>query len=231
MHGPRQPKPIFAAEPSATLRDQRGAEIHELTRGRRSCTLGPSAIARQNHPLPRMPVPWRPPTRPCWTAQIVRTKITPAKPEFRRCERPDQNMTTRVRRPCACNPHQPTVFPLRKTVRQRSKVHLAFVARSLAWSVSARRVMRIISNLRNLEHSDAKSAMNSPCRCAVNIIATCTAMATKSRGGQTFRLHRSRPHTSFGKPPWLHPTDRSPVKVRTIKLINRPISPDANQNK
>jgi hypothetical protein len=47
-------------------------------------------------------------------------------------------------------------------------------------------MVRIISNLHNPEHSDARSATNSLCHCVEIIIGTCTATATKSRGGQTF---------------------------------------------
>ena len=41
--------------------------------------------------------------------------------------------------------------------------------------------------------------MNSRCHCVVIIIGICTAMATRSRGGQTFRSHRSRRRGISGK--------------------------------
>jgi hypothetical protein len=107
---------------------------------------------------------------------------------------------------------------------------------SLAWSANAHRVMRIISNLRNPEHSDARLAMNSPCHYAGNIIATCTAMATKSRGGQTSRLHRSRRQKSFGKQPCLNrtgpinPKDRvSHTMMRCGCRINRSVHSEAKR--
>ena len=102
--------------------------------------------------------------------------------------------------------------------------------RSLASFANAHRVMRIISNLRNPEHSDARSAMNSPCHCAVNIIGTCTDVATKSRGGQTFRSHRSKRLASFGKQPCLIPTCRSLARIRlshTIKRCGADVYPEA----
>ena len=71
--------------------------------------------------------------------------------------------------------------------------------RSHAWSVSGLPAMPTISNLRNRDRSDARSATNSPCRSAVSTTTRCIVMATKSLGGRISRLPRWRSQESYGK--------------------------------
>ena len=58
--------------------------------------------------------------------------------------------------------------------------------------------------------------MNSRCHCVVIIIGICTAMATRSHGGQTFRSHRSRRQGISGKQvpiPICQPHAKDPVSL------------------
>ena len=47
---------------------------------------------------------------------------------------------------------------------------------------------------------DAKSATNSPCRCAVTITKPCITKATRPHGGPMSELHHSRSLRTFGPP-------------------------------
>jgi hypothetical protein len=134
VHKPRPAKPVLPAEPSATLRDQLVAEIHDLK--------GDDDLALWAHR--------RLPAKNSLTADDARAveaayqaKLEPTNRDVR--GQPDQlpgplpdSRSTRSENEVAlvngsaANDQQPTpaetVLPLRRPVRRRNKVHLAFVA-------------------------------------------------------------------------------------------------------
>jgi len=134
LHKPRQPKPLLAVEPSATLRDQLVAEIQELKGG--------DDLALWAHR--------RLPAKNTLTANDARAveaayqgvlDATNREVEGQPGQAPGHTSELRstssehgaaVVQGSAAEGQQPstteTVSPLRKPVRRRNKVHLAFVA-------------------------------------------------------------------------------------------------------
>jgi len=134
VHNPRQPKPVLAAEPSASLRDQLVAEIHDLKDG--------DDLALWAHR--------RLPAKNTLTANDARAveaayqgvlDATNREVEGQPGQAPGHTSELRstssehgaaVVQGSAAEGQQPstteTVSPLRKPVRRRNKVHLAFVA-------------------------------------------------------------------------------------------------------
>jgi hypothetical protein len=126
VHRPRQPKPVLTAEPSATLRDQLVAEIRELKDG--------DDLALWAHR--------RLPAKNMLTADDARAVEAAYQGVLDATNRDDQGQLGQVPdhtselpavvHGSAAEGQQPssteTVSPLRKPVRRRNKVHLAFVA-------------------------------------------------------------------------------------------------------
>jgi hypothetical protein len=134
VHNPRQPKPVLAAGPSASLRDQLFAEIHDLKDG--------DDLALWAHR--------RLPAKNTLTADDARAVEAAYQTVLNTVNRDDQGQPGHVpgqtpelrstssengaaavdgaaaegQRPATAE----TVLPLRKPVRRRNKVHLAFVA-------------------------------------------------------------------------------------------------------
>ncbi len=122
----RQPKPVLAAEPSASLRDQLVAEIHDLKDG--------DDLALWAHR--------RLPAKNTLTADDARAVEVAYQAVLDAANRDDQGQLGQVPdhtselpavvHGSAAEGQQPstteTVSPLRKPVRRRNKVHLAFVA-------------------------------------------------------------------------------------------------------
>jgi len=131
VHKPRQPKPALAAEPSASLRDQLVAEIRDLKDGdglalwahrrlsaKNTLTADDARVVeaayqavlnatdRDHQDQPREDGP---------PLRATRSEQKDTAGERSRAERLQPTPTD-------------TVFPLRKSVRQQNKVHLAFVA-------------------------------------------------------------------------------------------------------
>src|SRR5258707_8142898 len=126
VHQPRQPKPMLAVEPSATLRDQLVGEIQELKGG--------DDLALWAHR--------RLPAKNTLTADDARAVEVAYQAVLDAANRDDQGQLGQVPdhtselpavvHGSAAEGQQPstteTVSPLRKPVRRRSKAHLAFVA-------------------------------------------------------------------------------------------------------
>jgi hypothetical protein len=149
LHKPRKPKPLLAADPSATLRDQLVAEIHELKDG--------DDLALWAHR--------RLPAKNTLTADDARTVEVAYQAVLDAANRGAQNQrdqapgqTPELRSTssesgaaavdgAAVEGQQPvtaeTVLPLRKPVRRRNKAHLRLSRRSRAWFVNAYLAMRI----------------------------------------------------------------------------------------
>jgi hypothetical protein len=86
-----------------------------------------------------------------------------------------------------------------KTIRLRDKDHRKFVSpHSPARCADVCRQMPTICALPSLAPSGAKSATSSPFRCAVSIIASCTGMVTRPRGGKRSRSIRCRSRAGCG---------------------------------
>jgi hypothetical protein len=132
VHKPRQPKPVLAVEPSALLRDQLVAEIHDLKDG--------DALALWAHR--------RLPAKNTLTADdaraveaVYQAVLDVSNRRGEGDEVPRQSSELRSTSPeseaavvngSTVADQQPpaarTVSPLRKPTRQRNKIHLAFVA-------------------------------------------------------------------------------------------------------
>ena len=129
IHKPRGPKPVLAAEPSATLRDQLVAEIHELN--------ATDELALWAHR--------RLPAKNTLTEVDARAVETAYQAKLEAADRDAEAQSDELRGPPAeprsTNPEDgvavvngsddqkpsAAVSPLRKSVRRRNKVHLAFV--------------------------------------------------------------------------------------------------------
>ncbi len=134
VHKPRQPKPVLAAEPSARLRNQLVAEIHGLRDG--------DDLALWAHRrLPAKNTLTADDARAVEVAYQVVLDAANRDDQGQPGKVPDQTSELRSTSPengaavvhgSPAEGQQPstdeTVLPLRKPVRRRNKVHLAFVA-------------------------------------------------------------------------------------------------------
>jgi hypothetical protein len=132
VHKPRLPKPVLAAEPSATLRDQLIAEIQDLK--------GDDDLALWAHR--RLPAKNSLAADDAWAveaAYLAKLDATnrddqgqPDHVPGRSLESGSNGSADAVINGSVGNNQQPSttklVSPIRKTVRRRSKAHLAFVA-------------------------------------------------------------------------------------------------------
>jgi hypothetical protein len=134
VHKPRQPKPVLAAEPSARLRNQMVAEIHELRDGDDLALWAHRRLPAKN-------------TLSADDARAVEVayqavldaadrddqgrpeQVTGQTPELRSTGSEEGDAVVHVSAADGQQSSKPeTVVPLRKLVRRRNKVHLAFVA-------------------------------------------------------------------------------------------------------
>ena len=134
VHKPRQPKPVLAAEPSAVLRDQLVAEIHDLEDG--------DGLALWAHRrLPAKNTLTVEDARAVEAAYQVALDASNRRIQGQGDEDPRQSSESSSTNSesgaalfngSAVADQQPsagrTVSPLRKPIRQRNKIHLAFVA-------------------------------------------------------------------------------------------------------
>jgi hypothetical protein len=131
VHKPRQPKPVLAVEPSGTLRDQLVAEIHDL---KEDDDLALWAHRR----LPAKNSLTADDARVVEAAYLAKLDTTHRDVRGQPNYVPDPSLESRskdaatVINGSAGDDQQPLatemVSPIRKTVRRRSKAHLAFVA-------------------------------------------------------------------------------------------------------
>jgi hypothetical protein len=134
VHRPRQPKPMLAAEPSATLRDQLVTEIIELKDGDELALWAHRRLPAKNMLIADD-------ARAVEAAYQAVLNAVNRDDQGQPGQVPDQTSDLRSTSPeigaavvqgSAADGREPstseTVSPLRKPVRRRNKVHLAFVA-------------------------------------------------------------------------------------------------------
>ena len=198
------PNPCSQRSPPP-LRDQLVAEIADLKDERGLALWAHRRLPAKNTLTADDAVPWRPPTRLCSTPSIVQpkgrsTRFRVQSPELSSIDLWTARLSSMVQRPMAssCRPRQPS-----RHCGSRSgggtKLILPLSPHNPASSANARRAMRIILSSRSPERWGARSAMNSPYRYAAIIIGTCTAMATRPRGGPIFRSPRPKWRAISGK--------------------------------
>ncbi len=91
-----------------------------------------------------------------------------------------------------------SVLAIPEPRRVRDRDHVKSVAKQLCLICGRRPCDPITCGLRNTPPSDAKSATNSPCRCAEVIIVKCTAAGTRPIGGRRPALIRPSRPAHFG---------------------------------
>jgi hypothetical protein len=134
IHKPRQPQPVLAAEPSATLRDQLVAEIHDLKGDDDQALWAHRRLPAKNS----LTADDARAVEAAYQAKLDATnrdargqpdQLPGPLPETRPTRSENEAATVNG---SAADDQQPTpaetVSPLRKPVRRRNKVHLAFVA-------------------------------------------------------------------------------------------------------
>jgi hypothetical protein len=129
LHKPRQPKPMLAREPSAMLRDQLVAEIRDLKDGDDLALWAHRRLPAKNtltaDDARAVEVAYRAALdATSHEARDEHGQVTASKPEPRSTNPGNEIAKDNSQQSLAAK----TVLPLRKLVRRRNKVHLAFVA-------------------------------------------------------------------------------------------------------
>jgi hypothetical protein len=92
-----------------------------------------------------------------------------------------------------------TTFPIQRASADAARPIWRSSRAGPVWSARAFLAMPIIFNLRKPDRSGAKSATNSLCRCAANIIKNFIAMVTNLPGEPICRSRRFQWRASFGQ--------------------------------
>jgi hypothetical protein len=133
IHKPRQPKPILATEPSAALRDQLIAEIQNLTDGDELALWAHRRLPAKNtltgddaHAIEiacQAVLDRLKPHAPDDLEQIPNSESISGNPN-----QGSENVVAAITDSASRAGRKDMVTPIRKSVRRRSKMHLAFVA-------------------------------------------------------------------------------------------------------
>jgi ERF superfamily protein len=227
VHKPRQPKPVLTAEPSATLRDQLVAEINELKDGddlalwaHRRLPAKNTLTADDAHAVEAayqaiLNAVNRDAQVSAWLRPRSNdgTKIDEFRKRSRGCRWCGGGGSTASNSRNSLAVAQTGAAPKQGPSRIRRGAALPGLP-----TLTVRCTSSQICTTPNTRTQGQRRIHRST---VPGTSSTCTATATKSRGGQTFRSHRSKRPRSFGMQPCLIPTYRSLAGDSVSNAIKR----------